>query len=89
MRFPRRNRPPVEWELMVTDPDTEEPLVHVDGQALEFLWKSSDQRTLDGYVDILQMPRLHLWVKPKGWTEPTEERVNALAGTGTEPRRRL
>lgn len=75
----RRRRPAdLNWELKVTTPDG--ILLELTTQDLHALWRSGC-RSNDGYLDILEMPRLHLWVRPAGWTEP--DRAALLDGTGT------
>jgi hypothetical protein len=68
------------WEIRITSPDVEGPLLHIDTEILYLIWLHG-ARSNDGYFDILQMPRLHVWMKPLGWTEP--DRIAALDGTGT------
>lgn len=72
---------PVEWEIRVTTP--EGVVLDVTTADLELIWRSGDRST-DGYVDILQMPRVHLWVKPVGWTE-SDDRIAQLDGTAALP----
>lgn len=57
-------------------------LLHVDTTMLEMMWRTGDRST-DGYIDLLQMRRFHLWVKPVGWVEP--DRTAELDGTGALP----
>jgi hypothetical protein len=78
MIFRRRRRQTIfVWELKATTP--EGTILEIDTESLYFTWKYGGTRTNDGYIDLLEMPRLHLWVKPKGWTEP--DRAAALDGT--------
>jgi hypothetical protein len=76
-------RPALVWEIRVTSPDADGDLVSIDTEALYHAW-SYGQRSTDGYLDILQMPRLHVWVKPRGWAEP-DERLAQLDGTAALP----
>ena len=81
MKLWRRSRPRLlEWEIRVTTPDG--VLLHVSTADLEAVWRFGDRST-DGYADILQMPRVHLWVKPAGWQEP--DRSHLLDGTAALP----
>lgn len=83
----RRHKPepePVEWELRVTTPDG--ILVQFTTADLETIWRFGDRST-DGYVDLLGgqlMPRMHLWVKPAGWTE-SNYRIAQLDGSAALP----
>ena len=75
------------WEVKIDSPDLEEgPLVNTDTRALYIIWRFGE-RTNDGYIDLLQdyAGRLHVWVKPEGWTEPNGK-IDALAGTGSDPK---
>lgn len=74
----RRRQLPLVWEIRVTSPDGN--LVEIDTEALYHVWRFGSRST-DGYLDIAQMPRLHIWVKPRGWEEP-DSRLEALDGTG-------
>jgi hypothetical protein len=79
--WPERKRRPIEWELKITSPEGE--LLHLTtGEALEIVWRFGDRST-DGYVDILQMPRVNLWVRPSGHVEP--DRAALLDGTAALP----
>lgn len=79
MRLWRRRPRPLVWEIRITCPDGE--LLNIDTEDLYFAWKFGGRRSTDGYLDILEMPRLHIWVKPRGWEEPID-RLAALDGTG-------
>lgn len=57
-------------------------IFHVTTAQLEYMWRFGD-RSNDGFVDILEMPRLHLWIKPESWTEG--DRSQPLKGTGAAP----
>jgi len=71
---------PVVWELKVTTPDG--TVMDITTGDLETIWRYGS-RSNDGYMDILQMPRVHLWVRPAGWDEP--DRTAQLDGTGALP----
>jgi len=75
MRF--FSRPPRVWEIKITSPEGE--LLHVTTDHLDALWRDGDRST-DGYAEILRMPRVHLWARPRGWTEP-DSRLAQLDGT--------
>jgi len=76
-----KRRPAIRhWEIRVTTP--EGLVLSLDTTMLEAVWRYGD-RSNDGYVDMLQMPRVHLWIKPVGWTEP--DRTAALDGTAALP----
>jgi len=77
MRLWKRRTPVRDWEIKVTTP--EGTLLDLATVQLEAVWRFGD-RTNDGFIDLLEMPRLHLWVKPVGWTEP--DRSAAMDGTG-------
>lgn len=78
--LPGLRRKPLYWELKVTTPDG--TVLHVTTQNLEDIWRYSD-RSVDGFADILRMPRVHLWVRPLGWTEP--DRLAQLDGSAALP----
>lgn len=82
MRIFRRRPKPREWEIRVTTPDG--VVLDVTTVDLEALWRFG-ARSTDGYTDLLDMsfPRVHLWVKPAGWTEP--DRISQLEGTAALP----
>lgn len=69
------------WEIRITSPDGQ--IVNVDTEALYSMWRYGE-RSNDGYLDILMGPRIHVWVKPKGWQEP-ESRLAQLDGTAALP----
>lgn len=78
----RRRRPdPVIWILRVTTP--EGIVLELDTVNLETVWRFGDRST-DGFVDLLEMPRLHLWAKPLGYVEP-DQRITQLDGTAALP----
>lgn len=79
---PQRHPEPLAWKLKLTTSDG--VLLEITTtETLEYIWRAGDRST-DGYVDILRMPRLHLWVKPLGWEEP-QERLAQLDGSAALP----
>lgn len=77
----RKKRKSLRWELKVTSPDGTILETTMD-EALEALWRQGD-RTNDGYTELCREGRVHVWVKPAGYSEP--DRSQLLDGTSALP----
>lgn len=100
MRLFRRRRPgpyppirlsrPIDWDIKITSAPTDDdgPLIHLDTEQIYVIWRNGTVRTTDGYLDLLAGHRAgwHVWIKPRGWTEP-DERITQLDGTAALPDR--